>query len=355
MKRYKLADYISLGFSNCALKVGFGSIQYEFGEKKLFSKIINLCHFLILPRTEKEILHFLVTEEKIDSKISKKIITNFKLKHLLIEDTIQEKIYKTFDRYSRHLLFYNMYTSNPIFVQKKLAKAHVTLLGCGGIGNVVATMLSVAGIGQITLVDDDRIELSNLTRQILFDVEDIGRLKVEVLKSRLSLKNPDCQINTIVKNIISIEDLKDLPKSDLLVLSGDSKNIQYLVNEWSYQYHIPFINIGYIQDIAVWGPFVIPAKKTACYKCFSVHNISQKRQKDMIMMEKIDIINMRNKAPSFGPINMLAASMGILDIIKYLGNFGEISTIGKRAGIWTNEIKLQYQNYEKQDNCKICN
>ncbi|MBO2531192.1 MAG: hypothetical protein CW348_15340 [Thermobifida sp.] len=76
--------------------------------------------------------------------------------------------YHPVDRYSRHSLFHWLSGADPQEVQERLARSHVVFLGCGGIGNLMSVNLATAGVGQVTLVDSDLIEKSNLTRQYLF-------------------------------------------------------------------------------------------------------------------------------------------------------------------------------------------
>jgi hypothetical protein len=90
-------------------------------------------------------------------------------------------------RYDRHLLFYDLQGADAIQTQKSISNAKVALIGMGGIGSWVSMGLIGAGFKELRLIDFDRIELSNLTRQILYTEKDVGRLKAEVAREHDSL------------------------------------------------------------------------------------------------------------------------------------------------------------------------
>ena len=207
---------------------------------------------------------------------------------------------------------------------------------------MTAVSLVTAGIGKITLVDSDIIELSNLTRQFLFTEEDIGQYKVEILQRELLKRNSSTIISTLNLCIKSQLDMEKLPKCDLILLSADSPwGLSKWVNRFCQRSQIPFINVGYIQDIAVWGPFVIPGK-TGCWECQTLAASTEITDPEVTMM--MNSINSFYQAPSIGPINMLASSLALLDILKYFGNFGEIATLNKRMGLWTHQLKFESQS-----------
>ena len=79
--------------------------------------------------------------------------------------------------------------------QRKLLAAKVLIVGMGGLGSPAALYLAAAGVGTLGLVDDDKVELSNLQRQVLYRDEDIGKPKVAIAKERLTAQNPDIEVN----------------------------------------------------------------------------------------------------------------------------------------------------------------
>lgn len=97
---------------------------------------------------------------------------------------------------------------------EKLAKGHVTVVGVGGVGGYVAVLLARAGIGNLTLIDFDKVDETNINRQVVANKFSIGKLKTEVLKEMIKSINPNCNIRTFserlteenIKNMIQIED-----------------------------------------------------------------------------------------------------------------------------------------------------
>jgi len=235
-------------------------------------------------------------------------------------------------------------------VYENLKNKHVVIAGCGGIGNIISLGLATSGIGKITLIDDDEIEKSNLTRQYLFSLEDIGCKKVNVLKRELEKRVEYIKIQAI-NSRINKELLENISDIDLIVLSADSADCMPIVNSYCVNMAIPFINIGYIQDIVVWGPFYIP-NETGCFFCQPLIKNDIDLSEDLKLI--VDELNGRYQAPSIGAINMFASSFGLLDIIKFLGGFGEVQSKNNRIGLWTHDLHLEKQNSNINPECKIC-
>src|SRR5262245_17043463 len=93
-------------------------------------------------------------------------------------------------RYSRHLVLAEVGTAG----QEKLRAARVLIVGAGGLGSPSALYLAASGVGRLGLVDCDRVDVSNLQRQVLFDTADVGRLKAEAAHERLSALNPEIEV-----------------------------------------------------------------------------------------------------------------------------------------------------------------
>ena len=203
-------------------------------------------------------------------------------------------------------------------------------------------------------MDNDQIELSNLTRQLMFIEIDVGKDKTMALKSSIEKRNSSIIVNTVNLRIASYEDLLLLPRSNLIILSADEPSeIIKWVNLYSIAFKAPFINIGYVEDIAVWGPFVIPGI-TSCWECQELTAAESFSSTDKNKVAIIKEINKQYIPPSFGPVNLLSASAATLDILKYLGGFGKIQSFNKRIGIWTNELKIEIQDCYRNPNCHVC-
>ncbi len=241
--------------------------------------------------------------------------------------------------------------ASPREVQARLRGRHVLLLGCGGIGNVIAIALATAGLGRLTLVDDDIVELSNLTRQFMFTERDVGGSKVDLLSTALRQRSRCTEVQPISRAIHRMQDLEELPHADLIVVSADSPGIVELVNQFCIVHAVPFLNVCYINDIAVWGPFVIP-HETGCWSCQDI--LATPNGLGQQSAEAISRINARYRVPSFAPVNLLASSLALLDILMHLGDYGCVKSLSKRIGLWTHDLHFEVQDCRRNPDCRVC-
>ncbi|HMS64199.1 MAG TPA: HesA/MoeB/ThiF family protein [Ignavibacteria bacterium] len=115
--------------------------------------------------------------------------------------------------------------------QKKLNKAKVLIIGAGGLGCPALQYLAAAGVGNIGIADFDVIEISNLHRQILFTVNDIGKSKAETAASKLKELNPDIRIDRYNFRITNKNALEIIAKYDLVIDGSDNFNTRYMIND----------------------------------------------------------------------------------------------------------------------------
>lgn len=109
--------------------------------------------------------------------------------------------------------------------------------------------------------------------------------------------------------------------------------------------------MGYVSDIAVCGPLVLPGI-TGCYYC--QQNIANESHEDDALQKIIKRINNRYQAPSHPAVNMLAAAMGSLNVMKFLGRFGKVNCFNKRVGIWSDQLRIEEQTCTLNPQCKYC-
>ncbi len=130
-------------------------------------------------------------------------------------------------RYSRHLIMPEV----GIQGQRKLKSASVLLIGTGGLGSPLGLYLTSAGVGRIGLVDFDRVDFTNLQRQVLYTTADVGRPKLEVAKERLTAINPEIAIETHEARLTSDNALAILKDYDIVIDGTDNFPTRYLVND----------------------------------------------------------------------------------------------------------------------------
>ncbi|MDR7372191.1 HesA/MoeB/ThiF family protein [Flavobacterium aquidurense] len=115
--------------------------------------------------------------------------------------------------------------------QHKLSKAKVLIIGAGGLGVAVLPYLAAAGVGEIGIIDDDVIEISNLQRQVIYKTSALGKYKVEEAKAMISELNPEVKVNAIAEKLSGKNAIWLFEKYDIIVDATDNLSIKYLIND----------------------------------------------------------------------------------------------------------------------------
>ena len=131
--------------------------------------------------------------------------------------------------------------------QKKLKSARVTVIGAGGLGCPALIYLAGAGIGSITVVDDDTVSLSNLHRQILFDKKDVGEQKALQASEILCKRYPDTMFRPVPRRFDSEIAKKLAPESDVIIDGTDGYLTKYLLSDYCTEYHKPFLSAAVLK------------------------------------------------------------------------------------------------------------
>jgi len=165
------------------------------------------------------------------------------------------------ERYSRQIMVPDLGGK----AQMRLCQSRVLIIGAGGLGSPAALYLAAAGIGTLAIVDADKVELSNLQRQILHATADIGRPKVESAKTSLTALNPDVEV--IVHPVRFDENnAEEIAQGFNFIVDGsDNFDTKFLVNDVAIRLDIAFSHAGIVR-LQGQTMTVLP-RKTACYRC----------------------------------------------------------------------------------------
>lgn len=315
-----------------------------------FEQSIQLLHFLFEEKSLKEINDFLILHN-ISNEIFKKLVKNKLI-------TTNYKIFnKKDDIEFKNNLYIDNITNNPIEVENKIKNTIFVIIGCGGIGNFMSFALNSLTPKKIILIDGDVIERSNLNRQLMFTENDIGSFKAETLKKSLINRNSNAHIysinNYVTEDILSNIFNENNPKNIIAVLSGDNETALSVTTTICAKYKVPFLNVGYLNNISVIGPFYIPNNSCCpyCHNSFSVQLDSSKN----IIDKWVNELNMRSEAPSSFVNNSLASSMAMVDIFHFLDNdFTNINSFNCRFGIENMGFKILQSKSSIDKNCKYC-
>tara|TARA_Y100001970_G_scaffold105480_1_gene132154 strand:- start:9180 stop:9929 length:750 start_codon:yes stop_codon:yes gene_type:complete len=168
------------------------------------------------------------------------------------------------ERYSRQIVLKNIGISG----QKRISTSKVFIVGAGGLGSPIADLLCRAGVGEIGIIDHDKVSLSNLNRQTLYNSTDINKYKVLVLKRKLKKINPLVKINIFKSKIDKKNIDKLISKYQIIVDASDNFKTKFLLNKNSVKYKKKFI-LGAISkfDGHIFV-FDFNKNKSACLQCF---------------------------------------------------------------------------------------
>ncbi len=245
------------------------------------------------------------------------------------------------EKYSKQVLFINELTNSweeAIKLQNKIELSKMAVFGIGGIGTWIVNGLSQIGIGEIRVVDPDKVSKSNLNRQLFFNEEDIGKYKVDVIKSKL----PDTKIIPYKKFLSREQNLEGIIKGvDFMVNCADSPSVEEtsrIVNDYSEKYNIPYsVSGGYNLHLGMVGPIIVPGK-TATFNDFLNY---QKKGDYLSKLEKIKDIE---QTGNLGPIAGTIANLQVMEIFKYLIEKGEIN-FNKFAEIDFMNLKIDWRDF----------
>ncbi|MFM8151784.1 MAG: HesA/MoeB/ThiF family protein [Polynucleobacter victoriensis] len=166
-------------------------------------------------------------------------------------------------RYSRHILLDDI----GIEGQEKILAAHAIVIGAGGLGSAAAPYLAAAGVGKITLIDHDTVDLTNLQRQIMHNQNSVGQAKVQSGKAMLLNLNPHVQVNALQEKATA--ELLDqlLPTASVVLDCSDNFTTRHMVNAACVKHKVPLVSgaaIKFDGQVTVIDP---RQTGTPCYAC----------------------------------------------------------------------------------------
>ncbi len=166
-------------------------------------------------------------------------------------------------RYSRHLMLAEI----GIEGQQRLLRAHALVIGAGGLGSPVALYLGTAGVGRITVVDDDSVDLTNLQRQIAHNLSRIGLPKAESVRASIAAINPDVQVQAVVQRADTALLEQWVPQADVVLDCSDNFRTRHQINAACVRHRKPLVSgaaIGWDAQVSVYDTRQAGAP---CYAC----------------------------------------------------------------------------------------
>ena len=171
---------------------------------------------------------------------------------------------KIIERFSRQIVLKDI----GILGQKKILSSKVLIVGAGGLGSPVAEFLSRAGVGLIGVVDDDKVSLSNLHRQSLYNTSDIGKFKVKIAKDKIKKINPNTKV-TIYKIRLNNNNFKKIINDyDYIVDGSDNFTTKFLLNDYCLKFKKVLVMGAISKFDGHIFTFNFKNKKAPCLRCF---------------------------------------------------------------------------------------
>ena len=239
-------------------------------------------------------------------------------------------------RYSRHVLLEEI----DVAGQEKLLGSHVLIIGAGGLGSAAAPYLAAAGVGKMTLVDHDQVELTNLQRQIMHTQNSIGKTKVESGRQFLQSLNSALTINAIAAK--ASEDLLNtlLPEVDLVLDCTDNFATRQLVNQACFIHKIPLVSGSALKFDGQLSVFDFRKETSPCYACI----FSPDERFKEVSCASMGI---------FSPLVGIIGSMQAAQALQVLIGFGQ-PLVGRML-LW-NAMNTQIDEIRVARNpaCKVC-
>ena len=237
-------------------------------------------------------------------------------------------------KYSRQIMLPQIDISG----QEKLIGSHVVIIGLGGLGSPVALYLASAGVGQLSLVDDDKVDTSNLQRQIIHRAEFTGIDKVDSAKKMLLEINPEIKINTINKRLVESE-LQDLiSQSNVVADCSDNFDTRFMLNRVCHKNSVPLVSGAAIRWEGQLTTFMM-AKESPCYRClYDEDSFSDQSCSSNGVV---------------GPVVGIIGSMQALEVVKIISSAGTpaVNELTLFDGLDNSFSKIKYR---KKKDCPVC-
>lgn len=254
-------------------------------------------------------------------------------------------------RYARHLLYFDLIGLDAEQAQQRLRTAKVAVVGTGGIGSNVATLLAAAGVGELVLTDGDVIEVSNLTRQFLYGESTVGSYKVDAAVTRLAELNSEVKVTAL--RTAATEELfrEQLRDCDVVVVSADSPDeLHQWIDDGARDNGYAYLAAGYIEAYGSVGPVVIPGL-TACYACLIAQG--EEVTDDSVEDGQSRNLNLGHQAASYGPLNLTVAAIAANEVIRLLTG-APSSVAGRRVLVDSQGYSLTTEDFERISGCPAC-
>ena len=238
-------------------------------------------------------------------------------------------------RYSRQIMLPHV----DIEGQQKLLAANVLIVGAGGLGSPASLYLASAGIGNITIYDDDKVDLSNLQRQIVHHTTDIGTAKAISTQQTLKNINPEVNVIAVEQRLAGKQLEKEIQNADVVLDCSDNFSTRFAINTACVKYKTPLVSGAAIRFEGQVSVFTPGNNHSPCYNCLYIN-------------EEEELQNCATNGV-IAPVTGIIGSVQALEAMKLIMGIGDCLTgrllLLDGLSMQWNEMKLR-----KNDACPTC-
>ena len=239
-------------------------------------------------------------------------------------------------RYSRHLLLDELGVEG----QQRLIDSHALILGAGGLGSPVALYLAASGVGRITLIDDDVVDLTNLQRQIAHTTQRVGQPKVESAREAMRALNPLVQVHTLQIRADETALLRLVAEADVVIDGCDNFATRHAVNRACVQHAVPLVSGAVIRLDGQLTTYDTRDAASPCYACLFPPDQAP---------EEVRCSTLGVLAPLVGVIGTLQAT----EAVKLLAGVGR-SLVGRLQLLDGRSLEWTEMRLRRQPDCPVC-
>ena len=239
-------------------------------------------------------------------------------------------------RYSRHILLPEIGVEG----QEKLRAARALVIGAGGLGSPIALYLAAAGVGTITLCDDDKVDLTNLQRQIVHRTEAIGRAKVESARATLAGVNPETKVEMIAARVAGDELDRLVAQADVVIDGCDNFATRHAVNRACVKYKKPLVSGAGVRFDGQVSVFDMRDAHAPCYACLFPEDAESEEMRCAVM-------------GVFAPLTGIVGCMQAAEALKVLTGAGK-TLVGQLLLIDALTMDIRAIRLKKDPLCAVC-
>jgi adenylyltransferase/sulfurtransferase len=239
-------------------------------------------------------------------------------------------------RYSRHILLPEL----GIEGQEKLLTGHALVVGAGGLGSPVALYLASAGVGRITLCDDDEVDLTNLQRQIVHRTNAIGKKKVDSARATLSTINPEVSVVPVAERVAGARLDELVSAADVVVDGCDNFATRHAVNRACVKFGRPLVSGAAVRFDGQVTVFDLRDRASPCYHCLFPESGENEDMRCAIM-------------GVFAPLVGMVGSIQAAEALKILSGCGE-PLVGRLVLVDALTMQTRTVKFAQDPACAVC-